>query len=111
MPDKHNENSGSMSREEAGRAGGERVKELVEEGKRAGEHGGADRSHAHGESHHSSGTRGGTPEQHAEAGRKGGEASHGGHASHSGSESHSGGTRGGTPEQHAKAGHQSHKNS
>jgi general stress protein YciG len=109
MAERNNEGSGSMSREEAGRMGGERVKDLIEKGKRAEENGGENRSNS--ESHRSSGTRGGTPEQHAEAGRKGGEASHGGQNSPSGSESRNGGTRGGTHEQHVKAGQQSHKNS
>ena len=62
----------------------------------------------------SSGTQGGTPEQHAEAGRqshknsdsKGGSASSGASKSGSGS-----GTQCGTPEQHAEAGRQSHKSS
>ena len=55
------------------------------------------------------GTRGGTPEQHAEAGRQShkNDGKSGGSASSGGS---SGGTRGGTSEQHAKAGRQSHKN-
>jgi hypothetical protein len=58
----------------------------------------------------SGGTRGGTPEQHAEAGRqshKNDGKSTGGSGTSGGS---SGGTRGGTPEQHAEAGRQSHKN-
>jgi hypothetical protein len=59
-----------------------------------------------------SGTRGGTPEQHAEAGRQShkndaNKQSGSGSGSRSGSSS---GTRGGTPEQHAAAGRQSHKN-
>jgi len=59
------------------------------------------------------GTRGGTPEQHAEAGRQ----SHkndgnrqSGAGGNSGGSAGGGGTRGGTPEQHAEAGRQSHKN-
>jgi hypothetical protein len=58
------------------------------------------------------GTRGGTPEQHAEAGRQShkndGNSQSGG--SGGGSGGGAGGTRGGTPEQHAEAGRQSHKN-
>lgn len=60
----------------------------------------------------SRGTRGGTPEQHAEAGRQShkndpGSRQSGSQGSGSGG---SAGTRGGTPEQHAEAGRQSHKN-
>lgn len=58
-----------------------------------------------------SGTRGGTPEQHAEAGRQS-HKNDGNRQSGAGGSSGGGGsgTRGGTPEQHAEAGRQSHKN-
>ena len=56
----------------------------------------------------SSGTRGGTPEQHSEAGRQS-HKNDGNQQSGSGTGG-SGNTRGGTSEQHAKAGQQSHKN-
>jgi hypothetical protein len=56
-----------------------------------------------------SGTRGGTPEQHAEAGRQS-HKNDDNRQSGSGGNTGGSGTRGGTPEQHAEAGRQSHKN-
>jgi hypothetical protein len=57
-----------------------------------------------------SGTRGGTPEQHAEAGRQSHKNDDNRQSDSGGSGGGGGGTRGGTPEQHAEAGRQSHKN-
>src|SRR5690242_69831 len=110
---RHDSEKGKMTVEEAGHKGGERVRELVEEGKQMEEGKGG----GHHSSSHSSGHDRQSDSHSSGQGRES-DSQSSGHSQQSHSQGRSGSndqdehTRGGgSHEQHVKAGQQSHKNS
>jgi hypothetical protein len=120
---RHDSEKGKMTVEEAGHKGGERVRELIEEGKQmeegkgGGHHSSSHSSGQHGQSDSHSSGQGRESSSHSSGeGRESGSHSSGQNRQsdsqgRSGSDNQHEHTRGGSHEQHVKAGQQSHKNS